>query len=131
MEKVLSFGSYHISDFLEHDVKESERKYSLDLFLDPSIGAVRLGEVVPSEKMWGQYWYRSGINSSMTKILSGIVHEVTSYVRHEAGDVWLDIACNDGTLLAQVPADMSKVGIDPCNDSYYCESSKVATVVQV
>jgi NDP-4-keto-2,6-dideoxyhexose 3-C-methyltransferase len=80
--------------------------------------------------MWGQYWYRSGINATMTKLLKNVVDEIISYVPHKEGDVWLDIACNDGTLLKQVPDDMVKVGIDPCDDSYYKESSKVANVIQ-
>ena len=42
------------------------------------------------------------------------------------GDLWLDIACNDGTLLSFVPNEINKLGIDPADDSYYNESSKIA-----
>jgi SAM-dependent methyltransferase len=80
--------------------------------------------------MWGRYWYRSGTNATMTKELGKIVQEITERVPYKPGDIWLDIACNDGTLLKQVPDDMVKVGIDPCDDSYFAESSKHATVVQ-
>jgi NDP-4-keto-2,6-dideoxyhexose 3-C-methyltransferase len=66
----------------------------------------------------------------MTKELQGIVAEVTSRVKLAEGDVWLDIACNDGTLLKAVPDHITKLGIDPCDDSYYAESSKVAKVNQ-
>lgn len=70
MEKVLSLGSYHISDFLDPSVDESGRqKYPLDLFLDTTVGAVRLavGGIAPGDKMWGQYWYRSGKTVSRTE----------------------------------------------------------------
>jgi len=80
--------------------------------------------------MWGKYWYRSGINSTMTKELGNIVEEITSRVKFKKGDVWLDIACNDGTLLKQVPNQFIKLGIDPADDTFVEESSKVATVVQ-
>ena len=44
----------------------------------------------------------------------------------KSGDVWLDIACNDGTMFKFMPDGVTKVGIDPCDDSYVAESSKVA-----
>lgn len=131
MKKVLELGDYYVSDFIKSSVDlEGRKKYSLDLYLDEALGAVRLQDLAPPETMWGQYWYRSGINASMTKELQGIVNEITSRVKLNANDKWLDIACNDGTLLKFVPDNLQKYGIDPCNDSYYVESSKVATVVQ-
>lgn len=134
MDKLLlELGDHYVSDFLDADEKSSDRtKYSLNLYLDESIGAVRLkSEHLPAaDAMWGRYWYRSGTNATMTKELGKIVTEITERVQHEPGDIWLDIACNDGTLLRQVPSDMVKVGIDPCDDSYHAESSKHATVVQ-
>lgn len=131
MKKVLSLGNYYVSDFIKNKSDmEGRKKYSLDLYLDEEIGAARLQNLAPPDTMWGQYWYRSGINASMTKELQGIVNEVTSRLKLNQGDRWLDIACNDGTLLKFVPDYLKKYGIDPCNDSYYVESSKVATVVQ-
>jgi SAM-dependent methyltransferase len=131
MKKILDLGSYYVSDFLKNDNDlENRKKYSLDLYLDEDIGAVRLKDIAPAESMWGQYWYRSGINASMIKELQGIVGEITSRVKLTEGDKWLDIACNDGTLLKAVPNHISKYGIDPCDDSYHNESSQVATVVQ-
>lgn len=128
---LLHLGRHYVSDFLDPDERSSTRqKFSLDLYLDPKSGAVRLGEVAPPSTMWGKYWYRSGTNATMTKELGKIVEEVVERVKYKPGDIWLDIACNDGTLLKQVPSDFVKVGIDPCDDSYYEESSKHATIVQ-
>jgi len=42
----------------------------------------------------------------------------------------LDIACNDGTLLKQIPDKFIKLGIDPADDTFVAESSKWGTVVQ-
>jgi len=128
---VLSLGEHYVSDFLNADEHSTDRKkYSLDLWLDKKIGAVRLGQVAPPEAMWGRYWYRSGTNATMTRELGKIVTEVTERVKTKPGDVWLDIACNDGTLLRQVPDTFTKVGIDPCDDTFHAESSKHATVIQ-
>ena len=132
-DPVLKLGDHYVSDFLNNDENSSDRnKYSLDLYMDETIGAVRLKSetLPPPEAMWGRYWYRSGTNATMTKELGSIVAEITSRVNYKPGDIWLDIACNDGTLLRQVPNDMVKVGIDPCDDEYYAESSKHGTIVQ-
>lgn len=132
MEKLLTLGSHYVSDFIEASDTRIRKKYNLDIYLDKDLGAARLhkNDLAPPDSMWGQYWYRSGINASMTKELSNIVQEVTGRVRLNKDDIWLDIACNDGTLLKFVPDHVTKVGIDPCDNSYYAESSKVATVVQ-
>lgn len=131
MKKILELGDHYVSDFMKPGAEMRETKpWSLDLYLDETIGAVRLDGVAPLDKMYGQYWYRSGINTSMTKQLGEIVSEITSRVKINNGDIWLDIACNDGTLLRQVPDNMIKLGIDPADDSYLEESSKVAEVKQ-
>jgi SAM-dependent methyltransferase len=133
MKKLLELGSHYVSDFIREDIEMAgRRKYSLDLYLDEELGAPRLhpNDIAPPSTMWGKYWYRSGINTSMTLELQGIVKEITSRVKLKDDDIWLDIACNDGTLLKAVPDNLNKVGIDPCDNSFYAESSKVATVVQ-
>lgn len=126
MEKILNLGSHYVSDFVSEDVNSFKQKYSLDLYLDSDIGAARLKEVAPAETMWGKYWYRSGINQSMTLELKSIAEQVSNRMKVKAGDVWLDIACNDGTMFKFMPEGVTKVGIDPCDDSYVAESSKVA-----
>jgi NDP-4-keto-2,6-dideoxyhexose 3-C-methyltransferase len=132
MEKLLTLGSHYVSDFIRDGDLENRKKYSLDVYLDRDLGAARLchDDLAPPDSMWGQYWYRSGINTSMTRELESIVREITNRVQLKDNDIWLDIACNDGTLLKFVPDHVNKVGIDPCDDSYYKESSQVAHVVQ-
>lgn len=129
MKKILELGEHYVSDFIKSDDIE-RKKYSLDLIMDEKIGAARLINMAPSNTMWGKYWYRSGINATMKKELGYIVEEITGRVKLTPGDVWLDIACNDGTLLSQLPTNLIKIGIDPCEDSFLEESSKYGTIVQ-
>jgi hypothetical protein len=126
MKKILDLGSHYVSDFINEADQTTRQKYSLDLYLDETIGAARLKELAPSETMWGKYWYRSGINQSMTLELKNIAEQVSSRMKVKSGDVWLDIACNDGTMFKFMPEGVIKVGIDPCDDSYVAESSLVA-----
>ncbi len=54
---------------------------------------------VPGAILYSSYWYRSGVNRTMTENLHGIAQAVESIVPLEAGDLVVDIGCNDGTLL--------------------------------
>jgi ubiquinone/menaquinone biosynthesis C-methylase UbiE len=131
MKKLLELGEHYVSDFLnESDLCENKQKYSLDLYLDSEIDAPKLKTSAPLDSMYGKYWYRSGINTSMTNQLRDIVNQICSRTKFKKDDIWLDIACNDGTLLKNVPNEFIKLGIDPADNSYYQESSKVATVIQ-
>jgi hypothetical protein len=131
MKKLLELGNHYISDFIKNESDYSDRKkYNLDIYLDDKIGAARLKETAPPDSMWGQYWYRSGINATMTKELGNIVNEITSRIKYKKEDIWLDIACNDGTLLKQIPNEFIKLGIDPCDDSFYKEASQYGTIIQ-
>ena len=131
MNDLLKLGEYYVSDFLNsNDTYENKQKYSLDLHLDPVINVPKLKSSAPLDTMYGKYWYRSGINTSMTLQLKDIVSQTVDRIKYKKGDIWLDIACNDGTLLKSVPDDFIKLGIDPADDSYFNESSKVATVVR-
>lgn len=130
-KKLLHLGEFFVNNFV---VKQSDtaKKYSLDLYTDPKNNAVRLHNelLAPADDLWNRYWYRSGTNTTMKKELNSIVNEITERIQLDSGDVWLDVGCNDGTLLSCVPSYVTRIGIDPADDSFYQESSKVATVVQ-
>lgn len=126
MQTLLDLGSHYISDFISLNDDKPREKYPLRLVLDEQIGAARLSQAAPLDMMYGKYWYRSGINTSMTLQLKSIVEEITSRISFSKDDLWLDIACNDGTLLNFVPNDFIKLGIDPADESYHSASTKIA-----
>lgn len=127
--ELFSLGSLYISDFISDSQKPRAGRYGLDLIFDQDRGAVRLKNAVPPELMYGKYWYRSGVNSTMTNELANIVDSIRSNYKLNEGDVWLDIACNDGTLLSFVPKQCQRIGVDPVDDSYLIESSRHADVI--
>ena len=65
--KLFSLGELYISDFIEESNEPKKGKAELSLFLEHSTGAARLGSIVDPDLMYGEYWYRSGINSTMTE----------------------------------------------------------------
>jgi hypothetical protein len=128
-ESVLSLGNLYVSDFLKEGENPRGGKYPLEIIIDKKIDAPRLTTVAPSGVMYGKYWYRSGINSSMKDELKDIVTTITKRFKLVENDIWLDIACNDGTLLSFVPSKCIKIGIDPADDSYTNESKNHANCI--
>jgi SAM-dependent methyltransferase len=128
-KKLFSLGELYVSDFINTDEDARAGKHDMTLVIDERYGAARLEKCTPIHSMFGKYWYRSGINQTMRTELKGIVDSVTSVQKLNEGDLWLDIACNDGTLLSFVPDSIKRLGIDPAEDSFKAESSKIADEV--
>jgi SAM-dependent methyltransferase len=126
MKKLFSLGELYVSDFIKQDEEARAGKHDLTLIIDERYGAARLEKCTPIHSMFGKYWYRSGVNSTMKKELFDIVENIKKVQRLEKDDLWLDIACNDGTLLSYVGQHINKLGIDPAEDSFAVESRLVA-----
>lgn len=127
MQELFSLGEIYISDFLKSN-EQPKAKSELKLLMEDS-GSVRLESSVDKGLMYGKYWYRSGINDSMKSDLRDIVESIFRVKKMKSEDLWLDIACNDGTMLnfvKQKNADILTLGIDPADDSYRRESEKIA-----
>ncbi len=126
MKKLFSLGELYVSDFIKQDEEARAGKHNLTLMIDGRYGAARLEKCTPIHSMFGKYWYRSGVNSTMKKELFDIVENIKKVQKLEKNDLWLDIACNDGTLLSYVGQHINKLGIDPAEDSFAVESRLVA-----
>lgn len=127
--KLFSLGNLYVSDFISIESDARAGKHDLSLVIDDRYGVVRLETCTPIHSMFGKYWYRSGINNTMRNELKNIVESVEKVHKLNENDLWLDIACNDGTLLEYVPNSVKKLGIDPAEDSFYDESCKIADEV--
>jgi hypothetical protein len=87
----------------------------LNLILCEKCGLVQLEESFPPSLLFGEnYGYRSGLNNSMVSHLQSIASKLEQQTNLKGGQVVLDIASNDGTLLKgyKTPG-LTKVGIDP------------------
>lgn len=128
MKELFSLGELYVSDFLKEDEEPRGPKTELKLMLTDD-GNVRLEKTAPKDTMWGKYFYRSGINTTMRNELAGIVKSIIDVVKLKENDLWIDIASNDGTLLSFVPNNLIKVGIDPADDTYKIEAEKHASLI--
>lgn len=117
MKELFSLGKLHISDFLEIDEDPSNNKVEMKLLMDDD-GCVRLQEVVEPNILYGRYWYQSGTNLSMRNELNRIVNSILEVKTLNENDIWVDIACNDGTMFDYIPNGVIKIGIDPIENKY-------------
>lgn len=130
MKELFSLGKLYPSDFLKPGEQPRCEPVEMKL-ISTDFGAVRLEKTAPAAAMYGRYWYRSGINYTMRNELEKIVDSIFQVFSDSMGtnDIWLDIACNDGTLLSYVKS-MITVGIDPADDTFKKEAEKYGQIIQ-
>lgn len=128
MQKLLDLGRLYPSDFLNPEEQPNTEKVSLNLILTDD-DFIRLEKVAPLDKMYGKYWYRSGMNKTMKMELEDIVNSILRIKKFKENDIWIDIACNDGTIFDFIPNHIIKIGIDPADDTYKNESEKKANLI--
>jgi 2-polyprenyl-3-methyl-5-hydroxy-6-metoxy-1,4-benzoquinol methylase len=128
-KELVNLGSLYVSDFISEGDNPRCDRIEMKMVWDENMGAPRLETITPPEYMYGKYWYRSGTNDTMKKELKNVVDSITDVYKINDGDTWLDIACNDGTLLSYVSNKIRRVGVDPVDDSYVNESKKHADLI--
>ncbi len=127
---LFSLGDIYVSDFLAPGEKPDESsKVELELALAPKSGLVQLTKTADFDAMYKRYWYNSGTNESMIVELRDIVNTITKTMTLKPGDKWIDIGCNDGTLMNEVSADLDVIGVDPAHNN--CQQAKMyGTVIE-
>ncbi len=118
---ILSLGELYVSNFVDADEAPDHRPYPLELVLcDPSrggCGLLQLRHTVSPELMYRNYWYRSGMNQTMTDELGDIARSCEAARPLAAGDIVVDIGANDGTLLrAYRNPGLVRVGFEPAKN---------------
>ncbi len=129
MKELFNLGELFVSDFLGENDDPRGGKVEMKIILDESTGNVRLEKSAPLDVMYGKYWYRSGINQSMKNELQRIVNSILEVKKLKENDIWIDIACNDGTMFDFIPDNIIKIGIDPVDNSYKDESEKKSNLI--
>ena len=116
--ELFSLGDLYISDFLPKDASPRGEKIPLALGLAKESGLVQLMDSAPLDQMFEQYWYRSGTNESMVEELKQIATSTAKLMNLKPGEVFVDIACNDGTLLSFIDPAITRIGFDPAKNTY-------------
>lgn len=124
---LFSLGKLYLSDFIERHETPKYVPVELEMRLAPNSGLVQLAHTVPGDIMYRKYWYKSGTNATMTNELMSIAKRAQELMHLKPKDIFLDIGCNDGTLLSFVEKDIVRIGFDP-ND-FKAESIKYANTI--
>lgn len=120
LSPILSLGDLHVSDFVDGS-EEAAPKHPLELVLcneqAGGCGLLQLRHTVPHEAMYRNYWYRSGMNKTMTTELHGIASVMEKIAVVKSGDTVIDIGANDGTLLRGYGVTgITRVGFEPAKN---------------
>lgn len=86
---------------------------------EDACGLVQLRHTFPTDIMYSDYWYASGVNQTMRDALADITRCAAGFVSLAKDDIAVDIGCNDGTLLKSyksVNSELNLVGFDPAKN---------------
>ena len=118
---IMSLGEQHLAVYTPKgsDPEPVLEKFPLELIRcnTSDCGLVQLRHSTPTDILYERYFYRSGINQTMTDNLKEIVDQATLKINVAENDIVLDIGCNDGTLLKNYQGkNIRAVGIDPAKN---------------
>ena len=123
--EILDLGQQYLSDFKAD--RSFPPKFPLTLMLCKNCSLVQLSHTVPRDNMYHEgYGYRSGVNEQIRSNLEMLVK--IGYKNVDNVKSWLDIACNDGTLLSMVSKNIYRVGVDPVK-KFKAESKQHADLI--
>ena len=95
-------------------------------------GLVQLRHTAPGSLIYPRYFYRSGINRTMTEHLHEIAQRAIDLTNLQPEDTVIDIGCNDGTSLAYYADKGFKnlYGFDPASNMAEHSRKTGATIVE-
>jgi SAM-dependent methyltransferase len=96
---------------------EAEGFYPLDVAFCRDCTLVQLVDVIDPEVLFGHYLYVTGTSTSMVDHWRGYAAAVVSGLRLGKDDLVVEVASNDGSLLAQfAPHGVRTLGIEPARN---------------
>jgi hypothetical protein len=118
---ILSIGDLYVSDFLDQPDSSKGIHAPLDLVLctvkNGGCGLLQLKHTVSNEELYRNYWYRSGINKTMTDELKDIAEKASIIANIKSKDFVIDIGANDGTLLRGYKVSgLNTIGFEPARN---------------
>ena len=132
LKKVLCLGDHPPPlNFLTREQLDSkeERSFPLNLVFCPSCGLVQLDDAIDPKIMFEKYTYTSGASNAFKNHLHSFAKHLVEKFQLKEGDLVIDIASNDGTLLEGfLPYKIKVLGVEPSDVSKIAISKGVETV---
>jgi len=119
--RIISLGKLYISNFVDSEDISKKGKQPLDLVIcDPNSGGcglVQLRHDFSLDLLYKNYWYRSGVNKSMTESLADVAKKAEMVAKPKEGDYIIDIGSNDATLFRFYKTKkLNFVGFEPATN---------------
>ena len=111
IESVLDLGNLCISDFTSS--MQLEDRAPLELISCQECSLIQLRHTVDRDRLYKDYYYRSGLNESMVAALQDIADDTAHRVDLSTPSYIVDIGSNDGTLLSLYPKKHVRYGFEP------------------
>lgn len=111
----LSLGDQPPSNsFLRAEQLAAETRYPLEVYWCERCFLVQLLDVVPAETIFDDYVYLSSSSKALVQHYGRLAEALTARFNLKAGDVVVDIGCNDGILLkGYTLPNLVRVGVEP------------------
>jgi C-methyltransferase C-terminal domain/Putative zinc binding domain/Methyltransferase domain len=93
--------------------------YPLELLQCRNCSLIQLGYIVAQRELFpAQHPYATGNSAALRRHFAGLSRIIGMYC--EPGDLVVDIGANDGTLLATVRNDVTRLGVEPTDQARKC-----------
>jgi len=92
-------------------------------------GLVQLKQTTDPNLLYTDYFYRSATNSTMVKDLATVVDKTIERVTVKEGNVVVDIAANDGTLLKNYSSNLIRIGVEPAKNIDWSNLDSEITII--
>lgn len=116
LHKYLDLGRTPLANSYVPKSAAAEPEFSEELCIQVCLdcGLSQLTKVVPPDLMFRNYLYVSGTTSTIRDHFSGFAGAMAKSVSASSGDLALDLASNDGTLLDAFRSEgLKPLGVDP------------------
>lgn len=120
LELLIDFGNISLTGNFPKFDKPDAASTPIELIQCKNCKLVQLRHSVDTSVLYTHdYGYRSGVNETMRNHLSSLARDIEGRVAIEDGDVVVDIAANDGTLLGSYEnQSCQRVAIDPIVEKF-------------
>ena len=118
LTRFLKLGPTPLANSFLDSPNQPEERYPLDLYYCADCSLVQLLDVIDPEVLFRDYIYVSGTSPTMREHFQRYAAEVAEYLALQPGELSMEAASNDGTLLAVFQQDhQSRVlGIEPARN---------------